>query len=231
VLEASGLAGAHYLGSTPPSSPDECALLAVLALLLCDLRADPALRAAAAAALAAEDELRRCDAAADESDAANVFIPQEARDAVAAEADLAAQRASAAAAAVVVRAPARGALLGNIRLTLPAFAQRALSAPGLRATALNALCGMLGDAAEEVAPLDEAAEAAVAAAAAEAGVGPVWVAAARAHRAAQAAIVGAWCRAVDEWLTVAAREAASRKRARATAQLAAVAPATAAAEA
>lgn len=90
---------------------------------------------------------------------------------------------------------------------------------------------MLGDAAEEVAPLDEAAEAAVAAAAAEAGVGPVWVAAARAHRAAQTAIVGAWCCAVDEWLTAAAREAASRKRARATAQLAAVAPATAAAEA
>ena len=90
---------------------------------------------------------------------------------------------------------------------------------------------MLGDAAEEVAPLDELADAAVAAAAVEAGVGPVWVAAARAHRAAQGAIVGAWCRTVDSWLEAAAREAASRKRARITAQLAATAPATAAAEA
>ena len=103
MLEASGLAGAHYLGLTPPASPDECPLLAVLALLLCDLRADAGLRSAAAAALAAEDELRRCDAAAEEADAANVFIPQDARDAVAAEADLAASRAAAAAAAVVVR--------------------------------------------------------------------------------------------------------------------------------
>ena len=90
---------------------------------------------------------------------------------------------------------------------------------------------MLGDAAEEVAPLDQAADAAVAASATEAGVGPVWVAAARAHRAAQAAIVGAWCHTVDSWLEAAAREAASRKRARATAQLAAAAPATATAEA
>lgn len=139
MLEASGLAGAHYLGSTPPSSPDECALLAVLALLLCDLRADPALRAAAAAALAAEDDLRRCDAAADESDAANVFIPQEARDAVAAEADLAAQRASAAAAAVVVRAPGECASLGNTRLTLPAFAARAVRARPARHRAERAV--------------------------------------------------------------------------------------------
>ena len=116
VLEASGLAGAHYLGLTPPPSPDECPLLAVLALLLCDLRADAALRSAAAAALAAEDELRRCDAAAEEADAANVFIPQDARDAVAAEADLAASRAAAAAAAVVVRMRYNALLLACVRI-------------------------------------------------------------------------------------------------------------------
>ena len=109
--------------------------------------------------------------------------------------------------------------------------QRALSATNLRATALNALCGMLGDAAEELAPLDPAAEAAVAAAAAEAGVGPAWVAAARAHRIAQAEIVGAGCRAVDSWLTAMAREANNRKRARAMAAERAAAPPAAAAEA
>ena len=90
---------------------------------------------------------------------------------------------------------------------------------------------MLGDAAEELAPLEPAAEAAVAAAAADSGVGPAWVAAARAHRAAQAEIVGAWCRAVDSWLTAMAREANNRKRARAMAVDRATAAPTAAAEA
>jgi len=90
---------------------------------------------------------------------------------------------------------------------------------------------MLGDAAEELAPLGDAAEAALEAACAEAQVGPAWLAAARAHRAAQADIVGAWCRAVDYWLNAAMRDAAGRKRARVTAQERAQAPAAAASEA
>ena len=90
---------------------------------------------------------------------------------------------------------------------------------------------MLGDAAEELAPLEPAAEAAVAAAAADAGVGRAWVTAARTHRAAQAEIVNAWCRAVDSWLHAAAREANNRKRQRALAAERAAVPAAAATEA
>jgi hypothetical protein len=94
---------------------------------------------------------------------------------------------------------------------LPSCAQSALAAPSIRVEALGALCGMLGEAAEEVAPVNDDDAAAVRYAARAAGVGPAWVAAASAHRDAQAATVFAWAAAAERWAE-AAREDAARLR-------------------